>query len=131
MTGRGKIEALTNEWYGFVVFAALVNIGIAIWGSLLFSFVSVPFVIGVSVINLVITWAIGRLLMKRSSLTRIILLILSPIAMLLGAAEVYQFLVSSWSISLILTNVIVACGVWMNLRSFLVLIDKDVRAYFR
>jgi hypothetical protein len=131
MTGKSKIQALTSEWYGFNVFSAVVHLVLAVFGSGLFSFFTVPLVIVFSVVSLLITWAIGTLLVRRSSLARIVLLVLSPLAFLGGAVSAWQLVTGPWSLSMLLTLVLVIGGVYMQARSFGTLIDKSVRAYFR
>lgn len=130
MSGKAKIEALTNAWYGYTLFAALVNLVSAVLGSGLFAFLTVPFVIGVSLFSLFLTWGIGKLLLARSGLTRFVLLVLSPIALLIGALSLWRFASSPWSLGAIAAAVITGCGVWMQLRSLRTLLDKNVKAYF-
>jgi hypothetical protein len=130
--GKRKIQGLTNGWYGFDVFAFLVHLVMALLGSSFFgAFISVPSVIVSSLISLVITWVIGRLLISRSSLTRVVLLVLSPIGFVLSLVSAWHLLAGSWSLSVIATTVLVIASAYMQFRSFFTLLDKDVRAYFR
>jgi hypothetical protein len=131
MKGKSRIESLTSEWYGFTVVSFLVHGLLALFGSGVFAVVTVPLVIGFAVISLAITWGIGRLLIGKSSLTRIVLLVLSPIVMVLGCVSLWQLLTGPWSIGMVITTLLTAAGAWMQLHSFLTLMDKDVRAYFR
>lgn len=131
MTGKSKIEALTAEWYGFNVFSILVHGLLALFGTGVFAFVTVPLVIGFGVVALAITWAIGRLLVKKSSTMRIVLLVLSPIALVLGGLHVWELVTGPWSIAMILTTLVAVAGAWMQIHSFRTLVSTDVRAYFR
>jgi uncharacterized protein (DUF2062 family) len=130
MSGKAKIEALTNAWYGYTLFAALVNLVSALLGSGLFAFLTVPFVIGVSLFSLFLTWGIGKLLLARSGLTRFVLLVLSPLAILFGSLSLWKFATSPWSFGAITAALITGCGVWMQLRSLRTLLDKSVKSYF-
>lgn len=129
--GKSKIRALTNEWYGFTVFSFLVHVLLALFGSGLFSFFTVPLVIAFSAFSLLITWAIGGLLIRRSSLTRFVLLVLSPLGALAGALSSWQLVAGPWSLSTLLLLLVTLGGVYMQIRSFGTLMDKSVRAYFR
>lgn len=130
MNGKAKLEALVNAWYGYTLFAALVNLATAVLGSGFFAFFTVPFVIGVSLFSFFVAWAIGKLLLKRSGLTRFVLLVLSPIALLLGSFSLWRVVSGPWSLGAISTAVLTACGVWMHLRSLRTLLDRNVKAYF-
>ncbi len=131
MSGKAKIQDLTNEWYGFTVVSALVNGVMALFGSGLFAVVTVPLVIGFAVIGLAITWALGRLLINRSSVTRFILLVLSPVVLVCGCFGIWQMLTGPWSFGMVVSMLLTAAAMWMHGHSFLTLLDKDVRAYFR
>lgn len=128
--GKSKIESLVSEWYGFVAFTTIVNVILAVLGSGIFSILTVPIVLAISAVGLGITWVIARLLLARSSLTRILLLALAPLAFLgeLGAA--WELVVGPWSLGMLTTLVLVAAGAWMQLHSFRILLDADVRRWF-
>jgi len=127
MSGKAKIEGLTNAWYGFAVFSAVCSVfsnGIGI------------FSIGGAVIGLLISWTItfflGRALVKKSGFTRALLLFLSGLFTLLGMLAVGRttwMFVNTWQLSLLGTVGYSAVHVWMNARSFRTLIDSSVKAY--
>lgn len=130
MNGKAKLEALINAWYGYTLFAALVNLVSALLGSGLFAFFTVPFVVVVSLFSFFVAWAIGKLLLKRSGLTRFVILVLSPVALLFGAFSLWRFASGPWSLGAITTGLLTACGLWMHLRSLRTLLDRNVKAYF-
>lgn len=127
MSGKAKIEGLTNAWYGFAVFGAVCSIltnGIGF------------FSIGGAVVGLLISFALtfffGRRLIKKSSLTRTFLIVVSGILTLLGTLAVGRTtwaFVNSWQLSLLGTIGYSAVHVWMNARSFRTLMDSSVKAY--
>lgn len=124
-----KIEQLTNAWYGFAVFTALYSVvtnGVGfftlVWttAGLLFSWF--------------LTFLIGRALLRRSSLTRTLLLLVSALSTVLGALSAGRAglnFVSSWELGVLLTGVYSAASMWMNAKSFRTLTDSSVKAYFR
>lgn len=130
MRGKNKIEELTTEWYGFQVVSCLVHAVMAFFGSGLFAVFTVPLVLVFGVVGLLITWAIGALLIRKSQLTRIILLVLSPIAIVLSGVGLYQLVVGPWSLGMIITGLLGLGALYMYVNSFLTLMHKDVRAYF-
>jgi hypothetical protein len=128
MTAKEKIEGLTNGWYGLAVLGAiysLVDNGIGFW-SLLSTAASFAF-------SVALTWFFGRRLLAKSSFWRAVLLIISGIGTVVGGLTTarlgWQFL-HEWSLSLLLGTLMVGAGVYMNGRSFRVLTDKTVKAYF-
>ncbi len=127
MSARQKIEELTNAWYGFAVFAAIVSVvqnGIGIF-SLFFTVVSTVF-------SFVLTWFLGRRLLARSSLTRMVLLVLSTLSACFGVLAVGKLALAffgSWSFGLLFTIVLSAGSVMMNVRSLRVLTDSSVKSY--
>ena len=129
MSAKEKIQNLTNAWYGFTVFAALVNLvvnGVGIF--------SVVFVGAGTIFSLVWAWFLGRQLLRKSSLTRMALVVLSAISVVagtLGAASLSWRVVAGDARFVELGVVaMMAIGVWMNARSFRVLTDRAVRAHF-
>ena len=85
MSGKAKIEGLTNSWYGFAVFSAICSVlmnGIGVWSitkgivGLLFSWF--------------ITFLIGRALIKKSSLTRYLLILVSGLLTVFGAVVILR-----------------------------------------
>ena len=83
--------------------------------------------------SVILTWFIGRRLLAKSSLTRMLLIIVTAISSVMGTVGVakmgLQFF-STWSLSVALYAGLLAVGVYMNARSFKVLTDKSVKAYF-
>lgn len=127
MSGKAKIENLTNAWYGFAIFSAVCSVlrnGIGF------------FSIGGAIVGLLISFALtfffGRRLIKKSSLARMFLLVVSGIMTLLGTYAVgttaWTF-VTTWQLSLLGTIGYSAVHVWMNARSFKTLMDGSVKAY--
>ena len=128
MTARQKLEDLTNAWYGMGVFGAICAIlqngfGIftLIWTALVTCF------------GFFITWFIGRRLLAKSSLTRAILIIGSALVTVLssiGTVRGAWVFLHDWSWTILMQLVLSAASVYMNGRSFRVLRDESVRAYF-
>lgn len=128
MTATQKIEGLTNSYYGYAVFGAAVSL----WnnGIGFFSLIGTAFSF---VFSILLTWFIGRRLLAKSSLTRVILVVLTGIFSVLGSVSVAKMgwtFVQTMSFSVLLTAGLVAVGVYMNVKSFRVLTDKSVKAYF-
>ena len=127
MNAKEKIEKLTNAWYGFDLFSAIVSFvfvsGIGIF-SAIFS------ALGLAV-SLLITWWIGRNLQRKSGLQRTVLLVFSTLFMLLGMLSIGQSLwAAEWSLSLFGYVAWSSIGVYMYAKSINVLTDKEVRAHF-
>jgi hypothetical protein len=128
MTARQKIEGLTNSWYGYAVFGAAISV----WqnGLGIFSLMGTA---AWFVLNIFVVWFIGRRLLHKGSLTRVILVVLTGLFSVLGSIGVAKMgwtFIHTWSFSLALYAAISALGVYMNARSFKVLTDSSVKAYF-
>jgi len=128
MTATQKIEGLTNSYYGYAVFGAAVSL----WtnGIGFFSLIGTAFSF---VFSILLTWFIGRRLLAKSSLTRVLLVILTGLGTLFGsisAAKMGWTFVQTMSFSALLYAALVSVGVYMNVKSFRVLTDKSVKAYF-
>jgi hypothetical protein len=128
MTAKEKIEGLTNGWYGLAVVGAIYSLfqnGLGFF-SLLWAVPSFLF-------SIVLTWFLGRRLLAKSSFWRAVLIVISAIGTVLGglttASLGWQFL-HEWSLSILVGTFFVGAGVYMNARSFRVLTDKTVKAYF-
>ena len=130
MNGKAKLEGLVNAWYGFTLFAAIVNVVTAVLGSGFFAGLTVPFVIGILLFSFFVTWVIGKLLLAKSGIMRFVLLVLSPLFVLAGALSLWRFISAPWSFSAIVAALMTGCGVWMQLRSIRTLLDRNVKAYF-
>jgi hypothetical protein len=128
MTATQKIEGLTNSWYGYAVFTAALRLwdkGIGITSLIT---TAVVFMFWVA-----ITWFIGNRLKNRSSLTRFILVAGSAIVSVLGTVGVAKMgwtFLHTLSLSALFYAGIAAVSVFMNAKSFKVLTDKSVKAYF-
>jgi hypothetical protein len=127
MSGKAKIESLTNAWYGFAIFTAVCSVlknGIGF------------FSIGGAIVGLLISFALtfflGRRLIKKSGLTRTLLILISGILTLLGTYAVgstaWTFM-QSWQLSLLGTIGYSAVQTWMNARSLRTLMDASVKTY--
>jgi hypothetical protein len=128
MTARQKIEGLTNSYYGYAVFGAVLSLwnnGIGFF-SLLGTGASFLF-------SVFLTWFIGRRLLAKSSLTRVALVILTGIFSVLGTVGVAKMgwtFFQTMSLSVLLYTALASVGVYMNVKAFRVLTDSSVKAYF-
>ena len=128
MSGKAKIEALTNSWYGFAVFSAVCSVLIKGIG-----FFSIAWAIIGLVFSWILTFFLGRALVRKSSFTRTILNLFSGLFSALGtiaAAKMTWAFVHDWELSLLLTAGYGAVNTWMNVKSFRTLTDSSVKAYF-
>lgn len=128
MSAHKKLEQLTDSWYGFTFFAAVISVlsnGIGIF--------SLFFTVGSTLFSLFITYLIGRSLQKKNRLTRVVLIVLSALSAIVGTLAVLKLgsaFFQDWSFGLLLNLVVGAAGVFMNARSFRVLTDRTVKAHF-
>jgi hypothetical protein len=129
MTARQKIENLTHAWYGYVTLSAIASLfangfpGIfsIVWAAM-----------GLS-LSLFITWFVGRRLLAKSSLTRFLLLIVTGLGTVFqtyGAGKMALAFVRTWEFGLLGAAAFLGVSVYMHARSFRVLVDSSVRAYF-
>ena len=130
MDGKAKIEALTNAWYGYTLFAGLVNVVGALLGARVFGFVAIPIVVAFSVFSLFVAWVIGRLLLNRSRLTRLVVLVLSAFGLLLNAGGMWRYAAGPWNVALVPTVLVMGSAMWMQLRTLRTLLDRRVTRYF-
>jgi hypothetical protein len=128
MSGKAKIEGLTNSWYGFAVFSAIVSILINGLGF---------FSIGGAVIGLLFSWTLtfflGRALVRKSSLVRALLILVSGLLGAFGAfgaAKMTWTFIQTWELSVLATAAYGAIHTWMHIKSFRTLTDSSVKAYF-
>jgi hypothetical protein len=129
MDGKSKIEALTNSWYGFALFAGIYSV---VSNGL--GFFTILFAAGSMAFSFVLTWFVGRRLLKKSSLTRMICIVVSGICSVLGAigtAKAGWAFITEWSLSLLLTALFGAVTISMHVRSFRVLTSDAVKMYYR
>jgi hypothetical protein len=128
MTATQKIEGLTNSYYGYAVFGAAVSL----WnnGIGFFSLLGTAFSF---VFSIALTWFIGRRLLAKSSLMRVVLVIFTGLFSVLGSISVAKMgwtFFQTMSLSVLLYTAFVSIGVYMNVKSFRVLTDKSVKAHF-
>lgn len=128
MTAQKKIEKLTDSWYGYVLFSAVINVianGFGIFSLILAA--------GGLLFSLFLTYIIGRNLQRRGRITRFFCLVGSAFSTVFGAIGVWslggQFL-SNWSFGLLAQIGMVVVGVMMAVRSFRTLTDSSVKAFF-
>jgi hypothetical protein len=126
-TAKEKIEGLTHSWYGLVVFSAIYSVlenGLGIF-SMIATGIWTMFM-------LTVVWFLGRRLVNRSSLTRVVLVVVSALGTLLGGYAVARMgwaFLHEWSLSLLFHAVFGAGAVALYVRSFRVLTDSSVKAY--
>jgi hypothetical protein len=128
MTAREKIEQLTAAWCGLALFSGLISLvqnGLGVF-SVLIALLSTAVSIGLALF-------FGRRLLARSSAWRFVLMVLSAISALFGILAVLKLgwaFLFAWRLSLLLTAVVVLCSTWMCAKSWRVLSDRQVKAYF-
>jgi hypothetical protein len=128
MTATQKIEGLTNSWYGYAVFGAAVRL----WDSGI-GLISLITTTGAFLCSVLLTWFIGNRLKNKSSLTRFILVAGSSVLSVIGTIGVAKLgwtFIHTFSLSVLFHAGITALSVYMNAKSFNVLTDKAVKAYF-
>ncbi len=138
MTAKQKLETLTHGWYGYAVFAALVSVFQLRASGLVAMAFGLVLSVALNLVALVISFAIiaffGRSLARRSSGTRAFLVVASAIFTLLGVlgtlAAGWDFL-RHWSLAHLAAVVLSGACTMMNARSFNVLTDRAVKAYFQ
>jgi hypothetical protein len=127
-TARQKIEGLTNSWYGYAVFGALLSLwhgGIGFF-SLIGTAISFLF-------SIFLTWFIGRRLLAKSTMTRLLLILITGFSSVMGTVGVAKMgwtFCQTLSLSVLVYAGLLAVSVYMNARSFRVLTDKSVKTYF-
>jgi hypothetical protein len=137
MNAKQKIEHLTRSWYGYSLFAALLSV-LSLRAS---GVLSLAIGLGVSIvlnaIGLVLSIAIvtflGRKLLHRSSATRVFLVVFSGLFFVLGVLGTLGAgwdVLRSWSLASLCNLVMMASCTMLNGRSFRVLTETSVRAYF-
>lgn len=137
MTPKEKLEQLTRTWYGYSVFAALVSVLSLRASGVLSLAIGLGVLIAVNAVGLVLgiafqTW-LGRKLVARSSGTRLFLVVFSGLFAVLGVLSTltaaWAFL-HEWSLAALGEVVLAAVATTLNARSFRVLNETAVRAYF-
>jgi len=137
MNAKQKIEQLTRSWYGYSVFAALLSVLSLRASGVLSLAIGLGLSIAMNAIGLAISIAIvtflGRKLVHRSSATRTFLVVFSGLFCVLGALGTlgagWQML-HEWSLASLCSLVMMAGSTTLNARSFRVLGETSVRAYF-
>jgi hypothetical protein len=125
MTAQKKIEQLTDTWYGFALFAGVVSVLVNGIG-----FFSIGIAVASTFVSLLITFVVGRLLLRRSSLTRLVVMVVAALSTISSALALVKF-VSDISFSGLIGAVLMAVTIYMNVRSLRVLTDSSVKAFFR
>lgn len=127
MSAREKIENLTNSWYGFAVVTGIWSFlqnGIGIISAVI-ALASVLF-------SLFLTFFIGRRLLAKGAITRMILLVVTVVGMTFGSLGVFglgRSFFQSWSFGLLFQIGFALVGLYMNFKSFRTLTDAQVKAY--
>jgi hypothetical protein len=127
MTARQKIEGLTNSWYGYFFFGALLKLWYGGFGIFNFVWTALSF----AFMCLVAFFLKGRL-MNRSSLWRFVLVCLTGLFSVLGtvgAAKMGWTFFQTWSFSVLVYTGLLVTSTVMYVRSFRVLTDASVKAY--
>ena len=127
-TARQKIEGLTNSWYGFAVFMSLLSL----WRGGI-GFFSLLGTAGSFIFTIFLTWFIGRRLLAKSSLTRLLLIVLTGVVSVMdtvGVAQMGLTFFRTFSFSALAYVGVIGVHLYMNARSFRVLTDKSVKLYF-
>lgn len=129
MTARQKIENLTNTWLGYFTVSAVVG--------LFANGIPGPFRIVGAIVGLgfwlFVAWFLGRRLLAKGSLTRAILLVgngLFALSESYGIAKTALTFVRTWEFSLLAAMTFLGVSVYMHAKTFRVLTDSSVRAYF-
>lgn len=128
MTATQKIEGLINSWYGYAVFGAALSL----WNNGI-GFFSLLGTAASFVFSIFLTWFIGRRLLKKSSLTRLLMVLVTAVSSVLGSIGVAKMgwnFFQTFSLSTLVYAALTAVAVYMNVKSFRVLTDTSVKAYF-
>ncbi|MBS2013766.1 MAG: hypothetical protein JST00_12815 [Deltaproteobacteria bacterium] len=127
MSAKQKIESLTNSWYGYFFFGALLKLWNGGFG--LFNLASTAFTFALACL---LAFFLGRRLGNRSSLTRFVLVCISGLFTVLGAvgtARMGWMFFQTWQLGTLLYAAGIALSTYMYGRSFRVLTDASVKAY--
>lgn len=127
MTARQKIEGLTNSWYGYFFFGALLKLWNGGFGIFNIAGTALSFAF-----SCLVAFFLGRWLLKKSSLTRFVLVCLTGLFSVLGtlgAARMGWQFFQTWSFGVLFYTGLLATSVYMHVRSFRVLTDSSVKAY--
>jgi|HubBroStandDraft_2_1064218.scaffolds.fasta_scaffold1512734_1 hypothetical protein len=137
MTARQKIEQLTRSWYGYSVFAAVLSVLSLRASGVLSLAIGLALSIVLNAIGLVVSLAVvtflGRSLVNRSRGTRLFLVVFSGLFCVLGVLGTLGAgwdMLHSWSLASLCSLVMMASCTMLNGRSFRVLGETGVRAYF-
>ncbi|WP_146645818.1 hypothetical protein [Labilithrix luteola] len=128
MTARQKLENLTHSWYGVAVFGAICALfegGIGFFSLLRTGFGML--------VSFLVTFFLGRRLLAKSSFWRFVLVVFAGFGTVFGSLGVargaWQFM-HEWSFGLLFQLGVALVAVVMNAKSFRVLTDSSVKAYF-
>lgn len=123
MTARTKLEELTYSWYGYALVSAIV--GLLTGGFGIFSILVAS---GFLAFRFFVTFIIGRALVKKSSLVRVLMICASAIGMVVGPIAAFVFF--KFSLAGIVTSAMWIAHVALAYRSFSTLREPTVRSYF-
>jgi hypothetical protein len=137
MNAKQKIEQLTRSWYGYALFAALLSVLSIRADGVLSLMIGLGLSIVLNAVGLVLSIAftawLGRRLLHRSNGTRLFLVVFSGLFSVLGTlgtlSGAWAFL-TSWTLASACSVVLCASCTLLNFRSFRVLTETSVRAYF-
>jgi hypothetical protein len=152
MTARAQIEKLTNTWYGYHAFMALVSLVLGFTTSVssgvsslfdlsllgavahgVFGIFSAVMTVGWLVVMLAVTAFFGNRLLKKSYFWRLVLLAISGVFMFFGVlgvlAGAWSFL-GSWSLVKLAAVAASALNVYMLWTSWQTLTSSEVKSYF-
>jgi len=127
MSAKQKIEGLTNTWYGYFFFAALLKL----WNGG-FGVINIATTVLSFAFTALVVFFLGRRLVNKSSIWRFLLLCVSTVATLGGtyfAAKMGWAFVTTWQVSALIYAASSALTVYMYGRSLRVLTDSSVKAY--
>ena len=137
MNAKQKLEQLARSWYGYFAFAALLSVLSVSASGVLSLAIGLGMSIVLNAIGLAISIAVvtffGRKLVHKSRGTRTFLVVVSGLFCVLGALAT---LGGAWellhdvSLSGLCSLILTASCTMLNARSFRVLGETSVRAYF-
>jgi hypothetical protein len=127
MTAKQKLESLTTAWYGFFFISTIVGL-VSDFGIIKAVFSALWLAVTTFVV-----WFIGRRLVAKSAVTRVLMLVISGIMAVgctISAAKFSWMFIHEWSLWMLLTALWSAAALTMYVRSWRTLTDNSVKAYF-
>lgn len=152
MTARAQIEKLTNTWYGYHAFMAIVGLVLGFTTSVssgvsslfdlsllgvvasgVFGIFSAVMTVGWLVVTLALTAFFGNRLLNKSGFWRLFLMLFSAVFIFFGVLGVltnaWGFL-GAWSLAKLFALGASAMNVYMLWTSWKVLTSSEVKSYF-